>query len=110
MENRAHKDQCGIQVFIVSLDKVTVMVVGYAMELIVEVDVGAIGRPEEGWKDSWQCFKHGILQAENNENVIRKIGERHVSFAHAFGSMVVSPIVDYKGQWSVPNGKRETEG
>jgi len=53
MGNEAHKDQCGIQVFIVSLDKVTVMVIGYAMELIVEVDVGAIGRPEEGWKDSW---------------------------------------------------------
>jgi len=76
MRNNTHKDQCCIQVFVVFLDKVTVMVVGYAMELIVEVDVGVIGRPEEAWEDGWQCFKHGILQAENDEKAIRKKGKR----------------------------------
>jgi len=90
------------------------MVVGYAMELIVEVDVGVIGRPEEAWEDNWQCFKHGILQAENDEKAIRKnkVKDRggEVSLAHAFGVTVASPIVCYKEQWAVSNGKLEAEG
>ena len=95
----AHKDQRGIQVFIVFLDEATVMIVSHPLELIVEFDAGVAGSPKGIWKNTWQRFTHSILQARNNrKNVIRKVrgGGREVDLAHALGSIVVSPIAGYQ--------------
>lgn len=64
MRKNAHKDKCGVQVFIVFLDKGTVIVVGCTLELIVELDAGVSGSYEV-WKGCQQCFKHGTSQADS---------------------------------------------
>lgn len=51
MEKNSHKYQRATQVFIVFLDKVAVVIVGRAVEFIVELDGGATTRPEEVWKE-----------------------------------------------------------
>ena len=56
-----HEDQRGIEVVIIFLRKVAVVFVGFALELVVEVDAGTAGRSKEVWKDGWQCFEHGFL-------------------------------------------------
>jgi hypothetical protein len=44
MQKKTHENQGGIQVFVVFLYEVAVVVVGFAIELIVELDAGvAIG-------------------------------------------------------------------
>ena len=40
---RTHEDQGGIHVFIILFDKVAVMIVGCALELVVELDAGVAG-------------------------------------------------------------------
>jgi len=57
----AYEDQCGIQISIVLLDKVTVMIVGYVMEFIVESEVGSVGRPENVWMKTWEGYKRVVL-------------------------------------------------
>ena len=64
----AHKDQCAIKIFVVFLDKVTVVIVGCALKFFIELDGGVAGRPKMARKESRQCFKHNILQAEDNRN------------------------------------------
>ena len=61
----AHEYQRGVQIFIVLLDKVVVVIVRRALELIVELDGGIVGGPEVR-KENRQCFEHGILHAEND--------------------------------------------
>jgi hypothetical protein len=56
----AHKDQCCVQVFVVLLDEVVVMLIGCALEFLVELDAGVAGRP------NWRWIEESILQAENN--------------------------------------------
>jgi len=55
--NNAHKYQRATQVFVIFLDEVAVVVVGCALELIVEFDAGVTGPPEKARKESRQCFK-----------------------------------------------------
>ena len=61
----AYKYQRVIQIFGAFVDKVVVVIVGHLVKFIVEFDGGVAGRLQMAWKDSWQCFKYGILQAEN---------------------------------------------
>jgi len=56
-----HKDQCGIQVFVVFLDKIVVVLVGFTLELVVELYAGATGNSEEVRKESWQRLEHCLL-------------------------------------------------
>jgi len=57
-----HEDQRGIQVFIVFLHKATVVVVGFTLEFIIELDARAAGGSKEVRKERWQRLEHGILQ------------------------------------------------
>ena len=58
----AHKYQRAIQIFVVFLDEIVVVIVRRALEFIVELDGGVVGRPE-AWKECRQCFEYGILHA-----------------------------------------------
>jgi len=60
-ETTTHEDQGGVQVLIVLFHKVTVVLVGFALELVVELDTGAAGRSQEVGKERWQRFEHSIL-------------------------------------------------
>ena len=51
-----HEDQGGVQVFVVLLDKVAVILVGFALELVVELDPGTTGRSKEVRKEARQRF------------------------------------------------------
>ena len=62
----AHKYQRGVQIFVVSLDKVVIVVVRRALELIVELDGGVICCPETR-KEAWQYFEHSFLHAGNQQ-------------------------------------------
>jgi len=66
MWKNAHKDQRGTQVFVIFLDKVMVMIIGYPLEFVVELGTGVAGGPEKVRKEFWQRFEHSILQAEND--------------------------------------------
>ena len=59
---KSHEDQRGIQVFVVFLHKVTVVIVGFTLEFIVELDAGAARGSKDVRKERWQCLEHGILQ------------------------------------------------
>ena len=48
-----HKDQCGAHVFFVFLCKVTVILVCFTLELIVEPGAGAADFSNEIWKTRW---------------------------------------------------------
>ena len=56
MRENTHENQRGVQVSIVFLDKVTVMLGGFAFELVIEVVAGAVGRS-----------RHGILQTRREQ-------------------------------------------
>jgi hypothetical protein len=60
-----HKEQCGVQVFIVLLDEVTVVLVGYTLKLIVELDAGTSCRSKAVLGERRQRFKQSILQTKN---------------------------------------------
>ena len=66
---KAHKDQRGIQIFIVLLDKVVVVLVGGMLELLVELIAGAFYWLRGILKESLQCFERGILQSEVVEEI-----------------------------------------
>ena len=63
MRKNTHNYQHVIHIFGVFIDKVAVTIVGRPMELLVEFNGGVGGRLR---KESCQCFKYGILQAEND--------------------------------------------
>ena len=69
MQKNTHKHQRTAQVFVTFLDKITVMFVDYVMEFVVKFDGGVTGCPQQARKESWQCFKHSILQAENSGKI-----------------------------------------
>ena len=48
-----HKDQGGVQVFVVFLHEIAVIFVGFALKLVVELETGAAGRSKEVWKEGW---------------------------------------------------------
>ena len=48
MRKNTHEDQRGVQVFVVLLDKVTVVFVGFGLEIVVEVVARAVGCSREG--------------------------------------------------------------
>ena len=56
-----HEDQRGVQIFVVFLNKVTVVFVGFAFELVIKFIAGVVGRSKEVWKEGGQRFEHGIL-------------------------------------------------
>ena len=66
---RAHKDQRGIQIFIVLLDKVAVVLVGGMLELLVELIAGVFCWFREILKECLQCFERGVLQSEGVEEI-----------------------------------------
>ena len=66
MRENTHKDQRVAQVFIVFLGKVTVVLVSFAFELVVEVVAGAVGRSGV-WKKSFQRFEHSVLQTRKDK-------------------------------------------
>ena len=41
--------------------KVTVMLVGFALELVVELVAGATSCSKEVWKERCQCFQHRVF-------------------------------------------------
>ena len=43
-KKETHKDQGGVQVFVVFLNKIAVVFVGFTLELIVELNTGVVGR------------------------------------------------------------------
>ena len=47
----AHEDQGGVQVFIVFLHEVAVVLVGFSLKLVVELDAGAASRSKEVRKE-----------------------------------------------------------
>ena len=59
---KTHEDQRVAQIFAVLLDKVTVVLAGFAFELVVEVVASTVGCSMEVWKESWQRFEQGVLQ------------------------------------------------
>ena len=96
-ETNTHEDQGGIQILIVLLHKVTVVLVGFALELVVEFDTGAACRSKEVWKERWQRFEHSILQARNEKRGHQRVNDKQtVSWAHAFGLIVASPMMSYR--------------
>lgn len=48
-----HEDQGGIQVFFVFAHKITIVLVGLALELVIELMAGSTGRSKQIWKESW---------------------------------------------------------
>ena len=60
-ETNTHEDQGGIQILIVLFHEVTVVLVGLALELVVELDTSAACRSKEVGKERWQRFEHSIL-------------------------------------------------
>ena len=46
-----HEDQRGVQIFVVFLNKVTVVLVGFTFELIIEFVAGVVGRSKEVWRE-----------------------------------------------------------
>ena len=102
IRKNAYKDQRAVQVFIILLDKATVMIVCGAQELIVELSTRVVGSSEEVWEEGRQCFKHRVLQANDNKKCGRKRSKvKGGIVAHAFGLMVASTIVEYKKLWFV---------
>jgi len=59
-ERNAHEDQRCVQISIVLLHKVTVVVVGFALELVVEVGTSAASRAMEVRKQRRECFEHSV--------------------------------------------------
>jgi len=74
VRKNTHEDQRGIQVFVVFLDKVTVILVGFAFELVVEVIAGAVGCSKDVWKERWQRFEHSILQTRKERRGYNMFG------------------------------------
>ena len=62
-----HEDQRGSQAFVVLLCKVAVVLVGFSLELVVELNARATGHSKEVGKERWQCFKHCIFQTRNEK-------------------------------------------
>jgi len=58
-ENNTHKDQRCVQVFIVFLDEVKVVRVGYTLEFIVEFGAGIVSL-SGGARGGWQLFGRGL--------------------------------------------------
>ena len=67
MRKNTHEDQRGVQVFVVFLGEVTVVLVGFAFELVVEVVAGAVCCSMEVLKESWQRFEHSVLQTRKDK-------------------------------------------
>jgi len=54
----AHEDQGGVQVFIVFLHEVAVVLVGFSLKLVIELNAGTASSPEEIRKERRQCLEH----------------------------------------------------
>ena len=46
MRRDAHEDQSAVHVFVIFLDKITIMIVSCALELVVELGARVTGSPE----------------------------------------------------------------
>jgi len=64
----AHEDQGGVQVFIIFVHEVTVVLIGFSLGLVIELDASAASHPEEAWKERWRCLEHHILLAGKEGN------------------------------------------
>jgi len=67
-EKNAHEDEGSVQVFAVFLRKVAVILVGYSLKLVVELDAGTADRPKEIRKERRQCVEHRSLRAGKESN------------------------------------------
>ena len=74
MRKNTHEDQRGGQVSIVFLDKVTVVLVSLAFELVVEVVAGAVGCSRV-WRERLQRFEHSVLQTRKDKRGHRLSGD-----------------------------------
>jgi len=74
-ETSTHEDQGGIQILIVLLHKVTVILVGFALELVVELYATAACRSKKVGKERWQCFEHRILQSRNEKRGQQRVND-----------------------------------
>ena len=87
-----HEDQRGIQIFTVFLHKVTVVVVGFMLEFIVELDAGVVGGSKEVRKERWQRLAHGILQTGEERHGQPKFCGRGVPVGRTlFGLWLLPP-------------------
>jgi len=68
------------------------MIVGYAMEFIVESDVSSVVLPENAWVETREGYKRVVLQAgAAKEKVISKVNDiGEVISAHIFG-LIITP-------------------
>ena len=60
-KTKTHKDQGGIQILIVLPHKVTVILVGFTLEFVVEFDASAARGSKEIWKEGRKCLEDRIL-------------------------------------------------
>ena len=75
MRKNTHKDQWGIQVFIVFPHEVMVVLVSFTLEPIVELGTGAARGSEEVWKWGWKYPEH-TLQTGEGEHGQQKFGDK----------------------------------